>query len=103
MRYYYHPFSPNCRKTTAVLESLGLAEERIVVDLPKGEQLTPEVLAVNPNGMVPALTDMPLGCRFNNRCPHADDGCLAQDPPMADSGGGQLVACHKWRELEAAG
>jgi peptide/nickel transport system ATP-binding protein len=53
-------------------------------------------------GMVPALTEMPPGCRFHNRCSHADDGCRADDPPMADAGAGQLVACFKWRDLEAA-
>jgi peptide/nickel transport system ATP-binding protein len=52
------------------------------------------------DGMVPALTEMPEGCRFNNRCPHADDHCAMTYPEMdeTDTGGG--VACHKWRELE---
>ena len=57
MKYYYHPASPNCRKVTAVLDHLGLRAERVVVDLPKGEQLSPEFLAVNPNGRVPAIAD----------------------------------------------
>lgn len=57
MKYFYHPYSPNCRKTTALLNFLELGEERIVVDLPKGEQMRPEFLALNPNGMVPTLLD----------------------------------------------
>jgi glutathione S-transferase len=57
MKYYYHPASPNCRKVTAVIDHLGLQAQHIVVDLPKGEQMSPDFLAVNPNGRVPALVD----------------------------------------------
>ncbi|HEY5645711.1 MAG TPA: ABC transporter ATP-binding protein [Pseudomonadales bacterium] len=52
-------------------------------------------------GMVPALTEMPAGCRFNNRCPHADAHCAVAYPDITDAKDGHLVACHKWRELEA--
>ena len=51
-------------------------------------------------GMVPALTEMPTGCRFNNRCPHADAHCVAEYPDITDAKDGHLVACHKWRELD---
>jgi glutathione S-transferase len=57
MKYYYHPVSPNCRKVTAVIHHLGIDAEHSFVDLPKGEQMSPEFLAVNPNGRVPALID----------------------------------------------
>ncbi len=57
MRYYFHPMSTNCRKTTALLDHLGIEAERHVVDLPKGEHLSDEYLAINPNGKVPALVD----------------------------------------------
>ena len=57
MKYYYHPASPNCRKTTAVIHHVGLDAEHILVDLPKGEQMSAEFLAVNPNGKVPSLVD----------------------------------------------
>ena len=49
-------------------------------------------------GMVPALHDMPAGCRFNNRCPHVIDQCLSQSPQL-DGDDGHLAACHRWREL----
>ena len=48
-------------------------------------------------GMVPALTDMPRGCRFNNRCPHSDARCRDLYPQLDDDGSGHLVACHHWR------
>lgn len=51
-------------------------------------------------GMVPALTDMPAGCRFNNRCPHADARCTAEDPALTPAGTtSHRVACHHWRRL----
>lgn len=57
MKYYYHPGSPNCRKVSALIDLLGLDVEFVFVDLPKGHQAKPEFLAINPNGMVPALVD----------------------------------------------
>jgi oligopeptide/dipeptide ABC transporter ATP-binding protein len=51
-------------------------------------------------GMVPALTEMPTGCRFNNRCPYANERCMVEDPQITDAGGGHRVACHRWRDLE---
>lgn len=33
-------------------------------------------------GNVPSLRNMPQGCRFAPRCPHAMDLCRAQDPPL---------------------
>ncbi|MCF7689243.1 MAG: ABC transporter ATP-binding protein [Cephaloticoccus sp.] len=49
-------------------------------------------------GMVPNLSDMPVGCRYQNRCPHRADIC-AQHPPEAQVAPGHRVACHLWREL----
>jgi glutathione S-transferase len=57
VKYYYHPGSPNCRKVSAVIEMLGVDAKYEFVDLPKGQQAQPEFLAINPNGMVPALVD----------------------------------------------
>jgi len=57
-------------------------------------------------GMVPALTELPVGCRFAPRCPLVEAVCLAQDPPLVTIGRGprRKVACHvAVRELQAAG
>ncbi len=50
-------------------------------------------------GMVPTLKDLPDGCRFNNRCPHADDRCRREQPPLSRAGDGHLVACHHWQRI----
>jgi oligopeptide/dipeptide ABC transporter ATP-binding protein len=49
-------------------------------------------------GMVPGLADLPIGCRFQNRCPHRVDACAVQ-PATDEVSAGHHVACHRWREL----
>lgn len=53
--YYAHTLNP--RKVCALARHLDAPVEFIHVDLGKGEHKTPEFLAINPNGLVPALTD----------------------------------------------
>jgi len=52
--YYFETLNP--RKACAVARYLGSPVEFVRVDLTKGESRTPEFLAINPNGKVPALT-----------------------------------------------
>jgi peptide/nickel transport system ATP-binding protein len=49
-------------------------------------------------GMVPALTALPPGCRFSNRCAHATAVC-ATEPVLEQSSPSHWVACHHWKEL----
>jgi GST-like protein len=56
IRFYFHP-TPNPAKVSLFLEESGLSYEMLPVDTSKGEQHTPEFLAVNPNGKVPAIVD----------------------------------------------
>jgi oligopeptide/dipeptide ABC transporter ATP-binding protein len=46
-------------------------------------------------GDVPSPLELPVGCRFAPRCPHAQPRCRQDDPapmPLAD---GRTVACHR--------
>jgi GSH-dependent disulfide-bond oxidoreductase len=54
---FYFNLAPNPMKVALLLEELGALYEPIPVDTRKGEQFTPEYLAVNPNGKVPALVN----------------------------------------------
>ncbi len=47
--------SGNCYKLRLAMSQLGLPFQIVDVDILKGETRTPEFLAVNPNGKVPAL------------------------------------------------
>ena len=53
--------SPNVRKVVIMLEELELPYELRHVAVFKGEQFTPEFLALNPLGKVPVLVDPKLG------------------------------------------
>ncbi|WP_240624344.1 ABC transporter ATP-binding protein [Chromatocurvus halotolerans] len=50
-------------------------------------------------GMVPGLHDLPSGCRFENRCPHALEACRAAPPPSEQVAAGHRVSCSRWRDL----
>jgi peptide/nickel transport system ATP-binding protein len=52
-------------------------------------------------GMVPALMDLPAGCRFNNRCAYREARCTAEAPGLDEMAGGHRVSCHRWRALPA--
>ncbi len=49
-------------------------------------------------GMVPGLSDLPPGCRFQNRCSFRVDRCATQ-PPLEIAEPGHETACWRWREL----
>lgn len=44
-------------------------------------------------GIVPDLVQPPKGCRFNTRCPKANDRCFKQEPPEIEIEKGHHVAC----------
>jgi oligopeptide/dipeptide ABC transporter ATP-binding protein len=47
-----------------------------------------------PGGDVPSPTNPPPACRFNPRCPKAQDLCRQEEPLLAPKDGGSLAACH---------
>ena len=53
--------TPNGRKISIALEEMALPYRVIAVDLAAGEQKTPEFLAINPNGRIPAIVDRDAG------------------------------------------
>ena len=56
-------------------------------------------------GIVPALSDLPPGCTFAERCPFARDRCRDSYPPLEPKKPGHLAACWEsdrlpeWTEL----
>lgn len=44
-------------------------------------------------GTVPDLKSLPQGCRFQDRCPKAEDRCRRQQPPLTNLGSQVAVAC----------
>jgi len=46
------------------------------------------------SGMVPALDDLPPGCRFQNRCPMAIPICKSSPPALTSVGNLHEARCH---------
>lgn len=51
-------------------------------------------------GIVPSPYDFPEGCKYNTRCPLADDKCLAAEPEMQVVEDGHQVSCWHLDRLE---
>jgi GST-like protein len=49
--------TPNGRKASIMLEEVALPYRVLPIDISKGAQHTPEFLAINPNGRIPAIVD----------------------------------------------
>lgn len=61
MIHLYTYTTPNGRKPAILLEELGLPYTLHKVDLGKGEQFSPEFVALNPNSKIPAIKDEDTG------------------------------------------
>lgn len=57
MKLYFHPLSGNSRRVLLVATHLEIPLERVVIDLPRGEQREAMHVSRNPNARVPVLED----------------------------------------------
>lgn len=53
--------TPNGKKPAIALEEMQLPYTARKIDIAKGEQHSPEYLAINPNGKIPAIRDLETG------------------------------------------
>ncbi|MGU5664331.1 ABC transporter ATP-binding protein [Aeromonas sanarellii] len=70
----------------------------LMASIPRLEDV-PKSLLKTIKGQVPALHEMPAGCRFSNRCPHATALCVETIPVTEQLSDRHAVACHHWKEL----
>ena len=85
--FHYWP-TPNGWKVSILLEELGVPYRPIMVNIGKGEQFTPEFMAISPNHRMPAIVD------------HDVDG----DPvPVFESGAIMLYLAQKHGRFLPAG
>ena len=52
------------------------------------------ILQAEIKGEVPSAINPPSGCRFNPRCPYAEDVCKTEKPQLEETSLSHLVACH---------
>lgn len=45
------------------------------------------------DGVVPPLSDLPIGCSFQDRCPNVQDRCRTRKPLLQEASCGHSVAC----------
>src|SRR5215212_4496795 len=57
IKTYGDPGSGSLRRVTTAAAIMGVAIERVNIDLFKGESHTPDFLALNPHGLSPVLVD----------------------------------------------
>jgi peptide/nickel transport system ATP-binding protein len=61
---------------------------------PRGEEVATEKRRLQEiKGMVPSLTELPVGCKFVDRCPAAQQKCRDVEPELVALGS-TLVRCH---------
>ena len=53
-------------------------------------------------GIVPSLFDLPPGCRFSERCVHAQPRCEKEEPDLVPCGDAREVRCHYPLQTPAA-
>jgi glutathione S-transferase len=89
LRLYTFPLSGHAHRVQLFMSLLNLPFEMVSVDLRKGEQKSPEFLALNPLGQVPVLQDGALTLTDSNAMlvylatKYADPSWLPRDPAGA--------------------
>jgi peptide/nickel transport system ATP-binding protein len=74
--------APHHHYTAGLLRSVPSLDDEV------GERLT-EI-----PGVVPPLSALPPGCKFQDRCPAVQDRCRAEEPKLEAIEPGRLVRCH---------
>ena len=78
--------------------------QTLMASVPQMEK-TDRLYAID--GQPPALYDLPEGCRFADRCQHAQDVCRGEYPQTVQIQPGHTAACWRldpsWREPALAG
>lgn len=72
--------------------------QALLAALPRAE-LAPKSELYALEGQVPGPDNMPVGCRFANRCAHVQDSCLTAAPELKQVDDENHVACYHWETI----
>jgi peptide/nickel transport system ATP-binding protein len=76
----YH--NPSHHYTKVLLDSIPVPDPEVAIHKTAIE------------GEIPSPVAPPPGCRFNTRCPAAQDVCRSDEPQLRAISDGHFVACH---------
>ncbi len=65
--------------------------QALIASVPKLRRKAGRLRAID--GQPPALSDLPVGCRFADRCPHAEARCREQYPEAVSVGESHTASC----------
>ena len=65
--------------------------QALIASVPKLRDKARRLRAIE--GQPPALSDLPVGCRFADRCPHAEPRCLEKYPEAINVGESHTASC----------
>ena len=71
----------------------------LISSVPKPGQSKRAAQLQSISGNPPALTQMPSGCVYAERCPFVIDICRTEKPPLETLPDERTVRCHRWSEL----
>lgn len=77
----------------------GLLESIPRLDVAAQQSVTEQTRLQEIKGIVPALHNLPPGCSFAPRCPHASDRCLQETPSLQEIRPQHWTACWHSDEL----
>lgn len=72
----------------------------LISSLPKPGVRYAETKLKGIEGCPPSLLDIPEGCRFAARCPHATDQCRSATPITEACGEDHSIMCWNWKDIE---
>ena len=67
--------------------------QALIASVPRLEERAERLYSID--GQPPLLSNLPVGCRFEDRCPHSKEKCLIEYPPSYDIEDGHTADC--WR------
>ena len=80
-------FTVEAGKTLALVGESGSGKSTVglLASIPRLDQRAERLAAID--GVLPDMTDPPVGCRFADRCPFVLEECRVAPPPVIDLGG----------------
>ena len=84
LELFDHPLHPYTRGLLQAIPKLDTEPKSLLKTIP---------------GMVPSLFELPVGCRFQNRCEFVEPRCREQVPPLEDLDNGHQARCFRAGEF----